>query len=73
MPELTREEILAVPIQHRRGVMQFKCACGTVITFAENSQTYPMLLHRDSPGPGVIVGYCPVCGARHWKGTSHIL
>lgn len=56
-----------LPIQHKGDVLQFRCTCGRVISFAVCSQTYPMLVHRTHPGPGITVGACPECGAKHWK------
>ncbi len=59
-----------LPLQHSPGCMQFNCDCGETITFAENSKTFPMLVDRTYPGPGIVSGKCPLCGARHWKGRT---
>ena len=70
MSELTKRVSRELPLQHTPGTMQFTCDCEVVITFAENSRTYPMLVNRSYPGPGIVVGDCPRCGAKHWKGRS---
>ena len=59
-----------LPLQHNPGTMQFRCDCDKTITFATNSQTYPMLVDRTFPGPGITVGACPFCGAKHWRGKT---
>lgn len=70
--ELTARIARELPLQHNPGTMQFTCDCGKVVTFAVKSMTYPMLINRTNPGPGIIVGDCPLCGARHWRGMVRI-
>lgn len=60
------------PIQHNPGTTQFTCPCGRVVTFAPNSTTYHVLLDLHSTGPSVLVGDCPFCGQRHWRGSSRV-
>lgn len=68
--EKTKAVARELPLQHTPGTFQFTCDCGVVVTFAENSKTYPMLTNRSHPGPGIVVGECPLCGAKHWKGRT---
>lgn len=70
MKDALKKISIELPLQHNPGCMQFKCDCGTTLTFAENSQTYPMLIDRTFPGPGMKMGACPACGAKHWRGRT---
>ncbi len=61
---------MSVPVQHNPSTFQFTRLCGKVITFAHKSETYPMLVNQDYPAPRLVAGDCPLCGQRHWKGST---
>jgi hypothetical protein len=61
-----------LPIQHQPTVHQFTCRCDKVVTFAQASTVYPLLINRTSPGPKIIVGECPFCGQKHWRGMTRL-